>query len=57
MEQVDSMTILLLMINLITIPRFFDEKNNDMKDPNGKEVVLNYKILCNSILFYKAKLM
>jgi hypothetical protein len=32
--------------------RFFDDKNNDyMKDPNGKEVILNYEIPCNSVLF------
>lgn len=32
--------------------RFFDDKNNDyLIDLNGKEVVLNYEIPCNSVLF------
>jgi hypothetical protein len=32
--------------------RFFDDKNNDyVIDPNGNEVILNYEIPCNSVLF------
>ena len=32
--------------------RFFDDKNNDyLIDLNGKEVILNYEIPCNSVLF------
>jgi len=32
--------------------RFFDDENNDyLIDPNGKEVILNYEIPCNSVLF------
>jgi hypothetical protein len=32
--------------------RFFDDKNNDyIKDPNGSEVILDYEIPCNSVLF------
>ena len=32
--------------------RFFDDKNNDyIKDSNGREVILNYEIPCNSVLF------
>ena len=32
--------------------RFFDDKNNDyIKDPNGAEVILDYEIPCNIVLF------
>lgn len=32
--------------------RFFDDKNNDyIKDPNGAEIILNYEIPCNRVLF------
>ena len=32
--------------------RFFDDKNNDyIKDSNGTEVILNYEIPCNRVLF------
>lgn len=32
--------------------RFFDDKNNDyIKDMNGKEIIINYEIPCNSVLF------
>ena len=32
--------------------RFFEDKNNDyIKDSNGTEVILNYKIPCNRVLF------
>ena len=32
--------------------RFFDDKNNDyIKDINGKEIIINYEIPCNSVLF------
>jgi hypothetical protein len=31
---------------------FFDDKNNDyIKDADGTEVILNYEIPCNSVLF------
>jgi hypothetical protein len=32
--------------------RFFDDKNNDyIKDSNGTEVILNYEIPCNRVLY------
>ncbi len=32
--------------------RFFDDKNNDyVKDLNGAELILNYEIPCNGVLF------
>lgn len=32
--------------------RFFDDKNNDyFKDIDGKEIIINYEIPCNSVFF------
>ncbi len=32
--------------------RFFDDKNNDyIKDIDGKEIIINYEIPCNSVFF------
>ena len=34
--------------------KFFDDKNNDyIKDSNGKEVILKYKIPCGKVVFGK----
>ena len=34
--------------------KFFDDENNDyIKDPNGKEAILKYKIPCDNVVFGK----